>query len=247
MINVNSRASHSKVVQAVLDTLEHLSTTFDQNSEEEQPDQDSDEDANEADDEGQDRDEVVLDEIALDLFSIDNLHSASDAASTDGEDEVDSDFGEINISLHRPEPELPRAASANSLDWDNYASDPTYSQENETNSRLNISERELRQSFRDRVKDRLASEKGKQKVYHLRSRQLSSFSFDSDLDLGDRLAQHSRNIHPDFDVDDLALSSSNASEVFELGDPEPPPLPPRAMRSSSVMVCNRFTCKPKKK
>ena len=128
-----------------------------------------------------------------------------------------------------------------------HSRNPNRSQENETNSSLNILERELRQSFCDRVKDRLASEKGKQKVYHLRSRQLSSFSFDSDLDLEDRLAQHSRNIHPNFDVDDLALSSSNASEVFELGDPEPPPLPPRALRSSSVMVCNRFTCKPKKK
>ena len=165
----------------------------------------------------------------------------------DGEGEVDSDFGKMNISLHRPEPELSRAASANSLDWDNYASDPTYSQENERNPSLNISECELRQSFRDRVKDHLASEKGKQKVYNLRSRHLSSFSFDSDQDLGDRLAQHSRDIHPDFDVNDLALSSSNASEVFELGEPEPPPLPPRAHRSTSVMVCNRFTCKPKKK
>ena len=124
----------TRAVQAVLDTLEHLSTTIDQNSEDEQPDQNSERDANEADDEGPDRDEVVLD-----LFSIDNLNSPNEAGSVNGEDEVGSDFGEINVSLHRPEPVLSGVPSVRSLDWDNYASDPTYSQENATTSSLNLS------------------------------------------------------------------------------------------------------------
>jgi hypothetical protein len=228
----------TKIVQAVLDTLEHLSTTIDQNTDDENPD--STEDTQDADDEGPDTDEVVMD-----LFSIDNLHSASDAQSVDSEEDVDSDFGKINFSLQGSEQGLARAGSLRSLDWDNYASDPTYSQENASTSILNTSERELRQSFRHTVKARLASEKSRRDGYNLRPRQLSSFSYNSDQDLTDRLAQHSRVIHPGFDVDDLSLSSSTASDVFELEDSDPPPLPPRNQRSASVMMCNRDTCKPK--
>ena len=54
-----------------------------------------------------------------------------------------------------------------------------------------------------------------------------------------------------FDVDDLVISSdATGSDVFELqsGRREiPPPLPPRALRSKSVIVCSADTCKPRRR
>ena len=54
-----------------------------------------------------------------------------------------------------------------------------------------------------------------------------------------------------FDVDDLVISSdATGSDVFELqrGEREvTPPLPPRALRSQSVIVCSAATCKPRRK
>ena len=133
-----------------------------------------------------------------------------------------------------------RAGSMLSLDWDNYASDPSFISPSSSLPMIqDVSERSQRRSARARSNSTRDSVKDEGHGYCFRPRKLSFF-----------------------DVDDLELSSeSSASDVFDLhhGDLQgrarvrnqenlvpslpdvdvPPALPPRAQRSQSVLVIAR--------
>ena len=125
----------------------------------------------------------------------------------------------------------------NSLDWDEYAPEPSYSLPSTGSLTPETSERAMRRSHREESKSSQAGEINSSSSYNFRPRRQLSF----------------------FDVDDLHVSSDDTdSDVFELQQEEqappllhpryqrqdPPPLPPKPQRSSSVIVCSKQTCKP---
>ena len=121
----------------------------------------------------------------------------------------------------------------NSYDWDNYASDPTYiSTLSDPNLETGLSERDLRRSFRDRTKRRQASEKEEEHAYNLRP---SSFDVDA-LDISSDSTWYGDVF--DLQHGDVPVDPRDTQDVSDL-----PPIPPRSLRSSSVIVCSRYTCK----
>ena len=141
--------------------------------------------------------------------------------------QIDGNYTEGNVTRSTPPtPNASGAESANTLDWDNYVSDPTYIS---PVVQLDWTARDRRRSSRERVKIRLESDKDNPCDYVLRPRRLSFY---------------------DVDALDVSSNASWYGEVFEMRHDDkqndvPPPLPPRAARSQSVIVCSTQTCKPR--
>ena len=155
------------------------------------------------------------------------IHQAAEIQDDEEIYQVDGNYTLPPPPDHSLPKEITESAD-NSLDWDDYASDPSFTLPPSDSSVIsNISERAQRRSQRERTKSSKTSEKVCSPSYSLRPRKQPQF----------------------FNVHNLDISSDDtANDVFELTHENyPPPLPPRSQRSLSVIICSKETCKPRDK
>ena len=125
--------------------------------------------------------------------------------------------------------------SVRTMEWDNYASDPSYIS---PPLEQDWTTRDQRRHSRDRVKRSLDSARVHSRDYNLRPRTLSFLDVDA-LDISSNASWYGEvfDLHPDGE-------QTAAVHTGVLDVDEPPPVPPRSQRSQSVIVCSSRTCKP---
>ena len=150
--------------------------------------------------------------------------------------QVDGNYTEQNMTQSTQHtPAQSGSESVKTMEWDNYASDPSYIS---PPLQQDWTMRDQRRHSRDKVKTSLESARDYTQDYNLRPRTLSFLDVDA-LDISSNASWYGEvfDLHPD----DEQVANVHTS-VLDVDDP--PPVPPRSQRSQSVIVCSSRTCKP---